>query len=63
MLPPEEEYAVTGGPHGYDPEAEGLGGTIEDEILKSHTDKAVRPVSEGLLAAGGDTAVLRRHQR
>ncbi|MCG5433774.1 amino acid permease [Mycobacterium sp. MYCO198283] len=38
VLSPEEEYAVTGGLHGYDPEAEGLGGTIEDEILKGHTD-------------------------
>ncbi|BBZ34285.1 amino acid permease [Mycolicibacterium confluentis] len=38
VLSPEEEYAVTGGLHGYDPEKEGLGGTIEDEILKGHTD-------------------------
>jgi ethanolamine permease len=38
VLSPEEEYAVTGGLHGYDPEQEGLGGTIEDEILKGHTD-------------------------
>nr|CRL77178.1 amino acid permease-associated protein [Mycolicibacterium komanii] len=38
VLSPEEEYAVTGGLHGYDPEAEGLGGTIEDEILKGHTE-------------------------
>ena len=38
VLSPEEEYAVTGGLHGYDPEAEGLGGTIEDEILKGHTN-------------------------
>lgn len=38
VLSPEEEYAVTGGLHGYDPESEGLGGTIEDEILKGHTD-------------------------
>ena len=38
VLSPEEEYAVTGGLHGYDPAAEGLGGTIEDEILKGHTD-------------------------
>ncbi|MEV3903998.1 amino acid permease [Mycobacterium sp. NPDC050551] len=38
VLSPEEEYAVTGGLHGFDPEAEGLGGTIEDEILKGHTD-------------------------
>jgi ethanolamine permease len=37
VLSPEEEYAVTGGLHGYDPAAEGLGGTIEDEILKGHT--------------------------
>lgn len=37
VLSPEEEYAVTGGLHGYDPEAEGLGGTIEDEILKGRT--------------------------
>ncbi|QMW65990.1 amino acid permease [Mumia sp. ZJ1417] len=38
VLSPEEEYAVTGGLHGYDPEKEGVGGTIEDEILKGHTD-------------------------
>lgn len=38
VLSPEEEYAVTGGLHGFDPAAEGLGGTIEDEILKGHTD-------------------------
>jgi ethanolamine permease len=38
VLSPEEEYAVTGGLHGYDPEAEGLGGTIEDEILKGHSE-------------------------
>lgn len=38
VLSPEEEYAVTGGLHGYDPATEGLGGTIEDEILKGHTD-------------------------
>ncbi|CAN5557028.1 amino acid permease [soil metagenome] len=38
VLSPEEEYAVSGGLHGYDPEKEGLGGTIEDEILKGHTD-------------------------
>lgn len=38
VLSPEEEYAVSGGLHGYDPESEGLGGTIEDEILKGHTD-------------------------
>ena len=38
VLSPEEEYAVTGGLHGYDPESEGLGGTIEDEILKGHTE-------------------------
>ena len=38
VLSPEEEYAVTGGLHGFDPESEGLGGTIEDEILKGHTD-------------------------
>jgi ethanolamine permease len=38
VLSPEEEYAVTGGLHGYDPASEGLGGTIEDEILKGHID-------------------------
>jgi ethanolamine permease len=38
VLSPEEEYAVTGGLHGFDPEAEGLGGTIEDEILKGRTE-------------------------
>lgn len=38
VLSPEEEYAVSGGLHGYDPETEGLGGTIEDEILKGHTE-------------------------
>ncbi|MGV0785461.1 amino acid permease [Mycolicibacterium sp. XJ2] len=38
VLSPEEEYAVTGGLHGYDPSAEGLGGTIEDEILKGSTE-------------------------
>lgn len=38
VLSPEEEYAVTGGLHGYDPASEGLGGTIEDEILKGHTE-------------------------
>jgi ethanolamine permease len=38
VLSPEEEYAVTGGLHGYDPASEGLGGTIEDEILKGHTN-------------------------
>jgi len=38
VLSPEEEYAVTGGLHGYDPASEGLGGTIEDEILRGHTD-------------------------
>jgi ethanolamine permease len=38
VLSPEEEYAVTGGLHGYDPESEGLGGTIEDEILKGRTE-------------------------
>ncbi len=38
VLSPEEEYAVSGGLHGYDPETEGLGGTIEDEILKGRTD-------------------------
>ncbi|MDL9944347.1 amino acid permease [Gordonia sp. ABSL11-1] len=38
VLSPEEEYAVTGGLHGFDPEKEGLGGTIEDEILKGHPD-------------------------
>ena len=38
VLSPEEEYAVTGGLHGFDPDAEGLGGTIEDEILKGRTD-------------------------
>jgi ethanolamine permease len=38
VLSPEEEYAITGGLHGYDPASEGLGGTIEDEILKGRTD-------------------------
>jgi len=38
VLSPEEEYAITGGLHGYDPATEGLGGTIEDEILKGHTE-------------------------
>lgn len=38
VLSPEEEYAVTGGLHGYDPASEGLGGTIEDEILKGRTE-------------------------
>lgn len=38
VLSPEEEYAVTGGLHGFDPDAERLGGTIEDEILKGHTE-------------------------
>ena len=38
VLSPEEEYAVTGGLHGFDLDAEGLGGTIEDEILKGHTE-------------------------
>ncbi|MFV9633381.1 amino acid permease [Mycobacterium neumannii] len=38
VLSPEEEYAVTGGLHGYDPSAEGLGGTIEDEILQGRTE-------------------------
>jgi ethanolamine permease len=38
VLSPEEEYAITGGLHGYDPASEDLGGTIEDEILKGHTD-------------------------
>lgn len=38
VLSPEEEYAVTGGLHGYDPDKEGLGGTIEDEILKGHSE-------------------------
>lgn len=37
VLSPEEEYAVSGGLHGYDPASEGLGGTIEDEILKGHS--------------------------
>ena len=37
VLSPEEEYAVSGGLHGYDPASEGLGGTIEDEILKGRT--------------------------
>nr|WP_241961074.1 amino acid permease [Salinibacterium hongtaonis] len=32
ILSPEEEYAVSGGLHG-DPQAEGYGGTIEDELL------------------------------
>ncbi len=38
VLSPEEEYAVSGGLHGYDPATEGLGGTIEDEILKGNTE-------------------------
>jgi ethanolamine permease len=38
VLSPEEEYAVTGGLHGVDLDAEGLGGTIEDEILHGRTD-------------------------
>jgi len=38
VLSPEEEYAVTSGLHGYDPASEGLGGTIEDEILKGRTE-------------------------
>lgn len=38
VLSPEEEYAVSGGLHGFDPATEGLGGTIEDEILKGRTN-------------------------
>lgn len=38
VLSPEEEYAVTGGLHGFELDKERLGGTIEDEILKGHTD-------------------------
>ncbi len=33
VLSPEEEYALTGGLHG-DPEQEGYGGAVEDEILR-----------------------------
>ena len=32
VLSPEEEYAVSGGLHG-DPQAEGYGGEIEEELL------------------------------
>ncbi len=32
ILSPEEEYAVSGGLHG-DPQAEGYGGEVEEEIL------------------------------
>ena len=32
VLSPEEEYAVSHGMHG-DPEAEGYGGAVEDELL------------------------------
>jgi ethanolamine permease len=38
VLSPEEEYAVTGGLHGFEVDKERLEGTIEDEILKGHTD-------------------------
>jgi ethanolamine permease len=38
VLSPEEEYAVTGGSHGFDVDKERLEGTIEDEILKGHTE-------------------------
>lgn len=34
VLSPEEEYAVSGGLHG-DPQAEGYGGTVEEELLAS----------------------------
>jgi len=32
VLSPEEEYAVSGGLHG-DPQKEGYGGRVEDELL------------------------------
>jgi ethanolamine permease len=38
VLSPEEEYAVTGGLHGFELDKEGLGGTIEDQILKGRTE-------------------------
>jgi ethanolamine permease len=38
VLSPEEEYAVTGGLHGFEVDKERIEGTIEDEILKGHTD-------------------------
>jgi ethanolamine permease len=38
VLSPEEEYAVTGGLHGFEVDKERLEGTIEDEILKGHTE-------------------------
>jgi ethanolamine permease len=38
VLSPEEEYAVTGGLHGFEVDKERLEGTIEDEILKGHID-------------------------
>lgn len=34
VLSPEEEYAVSGGLHG-DPEADGYGGALEEELLAS----------------------------
>ena len=34
VLSPEEEYAVSGGLHG-DPQAEGYGGKVEEELLAS----------------------------
>jgi len=35
ILSPEEEYAVSGGLHG-NPQTEGYGGKVEEELLASH---------------------------
>ena len=44
VLSPEEEYAVSGGLHG-DPQAEGYGGRVEEEILASDgVDAPAEPV-------------------
>ena len=34
VLSPEEEYAVSGGLHG-DPQKDGYGGSVEDDLLAS----------------------------
>lgn len=44
ILSPEEEYAVSGGLHG-DPQADGYGGVVEEELLATDgVDEPVEPV-------------------
>ena len=44
VLSPEEEYALSGGLHG-DPEKDGYGGTIAEDIRTGDADSSERPTT------------------